>query len=703
LLRATVHFQLNCILRMNSMAFFVKTIRTRKVLPHFTRSMQSFCGNKAEMSSDAKMKNEKSISKKATISKSFAMNIFRGQIQVEQVFPFPQVLNDESRATLDLLVEPTEKFFREVNDADRNDTLATIEQSQFDQLRELGAFGLQVPTELGGLGLSNTEYARLVEIVGAHDLGVAIMLGAHQSIGFKAILLYGNENQKRTYLPDLASGKKIAAFCLTEPSSGSDANASLALLQKLAINLFIGSYAAKSSDGKHYVLNGNKIWISNGGFADVFTVFAKVDDEFAICISHLHHCCVIVAKLLQTSVQANDGTVKDKVSAFIVERDFQGVTSGPPESKMGIKASNTAEVHFSDVKVPVENLIGREGEGFKIAMNVLNNGRFGMAAAMSGTMKYCIGKAVEHAKNRTQFGRALIDFGGIREKIASMILRQYVTESMAYMISGIMDKGLTEFQVEAAISKIYSSEAAWYVCDETIQVLGGMGYMKECGVERVMRDLRIFRIFEGTNDILRFFISLTGIQAIFQFFLFVFSIQYAGGHLQELQQALKTPLANYGLIRDEVIRRAKRIVKITSAASLVENVHPSLAECAKQVTHLVELYGEAVECLLLKYGKAIIDKQFLLIPLAEAAMYIFAMAVILSRATQTIAGGYSSSVHESKLCHLFCSIAKEDVSRRLSLVGSPNFKATSDLMSEIAIEVAENGGLVHNHPLKPIV
>ncbi|KRY10639.1 Very long-chain specific acyl-CoA dehydrogenase, mitochondrial, partial [Trichinella patagoniensis] len=591
----------------------------------------------AEMSSDAKMNNEKSISKKATISKSFAMNIFRGQIQVEQVFPFPQVLNDESRATLDLLVEPTEKFFREVNDADRNDTLATIEQSQFDQLRELGAFGLQVPTELGGLGLSNTEYARLVEIVGAHDLGVAIMLGAHQSIGFKAILLYGNENQKRTYLPDLASGKKIAAFCLTEPSSGSDANASLALLQKLAINLFIG-YAAKSSDGKHYVLNGNKIWISNGGFADVFTVFAK------------------------TSVQANDGTVKDKVSAFIVERDFQGVTSGPPESKMGIKASNTAEVHFSDVKVPVENLIGHEGEGFKIAMNVLNNGRFGMAAAMSGTMKYCIGKAVEHAKNRTQFGRALIDFGGIREKIASMILRQYVTESMAYMISGIMDKGLTEFQVEAAISKIYSSEAAWYVCDETIQVLGGMGYMKECGVER-----------------------------------------YAGGHLQELQQALKTPLANYGLIRDEVIRRAKRIVKITSAASLVENVHPSLAECAKQVTHLVELYGEAVECLLLKYGKAIIDKQFLLIPLAEAAMYIFAMAVILSRATQTIAGGYSSSVHESKLCHLFCSIAKEDVSRRLSLVGSPNFKATSDLMSEIAIEVAENGGLVHNHPLKPIV
>ncbi|KAL1232817.1 hypothetical protein TSPI_10688 [Trichinella spiralis] len=606
------------------------------------------------MSSDAKMNNEKSISKKATkISKSFAMNIFRGQIQVEQMFPFPQVLNDESRATLDLLVEPTEKFFREVNDADRNDTLATIEQSQFDQLRELGAFGLQVPTELGGLGLSNTEYARLVEIVGAHDLGVAIMLGAHQSIGFKAILLYGNENQKRTYLPDLASGKKIAAFCLTEPSSGSDANS-------------IKSYAAKSSDGKHYVLNGNKIWISNGGFADVFTVFAK------------------------TSVQANDGTVKDKVSAFIVERDFQGVTSGPPESKMGIKASNTAEVHFSDVKVPVQNLIGREGEGFKIAMNVLNNGRFGMAAAMSGTMKYCIGKAVEHAKNRTQFGRALIDFGGIREKIASMILRQYVTESMAYMISGIMDKGLTEFQVEAAISKIYSSEAAWYVCDETIQVLGGMGYMKECGVERVMRDLRIFRIFEGTNDILRFFISLTG-------------IQYAGGHLQELQQALKTPLANYGLIRDEVIRRAKRIVKITSAASLVENVHPSLAECAKQVTHLVELYGEAVECLLLKYGKAIIDKQFLLIPLAEAAMYIFAMAVILSRASQTIAGGYSSSVHESKLCHLFCSIAKEDVSRRLSLVGSPNFKATSDLMSEIAIEVAENGGLVHNHPLKPIV
>ncbi|KHJ48505.1 acyl-CoA dehydrogenase, middle domain protein [Trichuris suis] len=286
------------------------------------------------------------------------MNMFRGQMVLEQVFPFPQVLDGDGADSLMMLVEATEKFFTEVNNPGKNDEMADFDPKVIASLKEMGAFGLQVPTKYGGLGLSNTQYTRLVEVVGANDLSVATMMGAHQSIGFKGILLYGTPEQKQKYLPNLATGKHIAAFCLTEPSSGSDAGS-------------IRSRAVLSPDGKYYILNGTKLWISNGGIADVFTVFAK------------------------TPVKSSDGVTKEKISAFFVERAFGGVTSGPAESKMGIKASNTAEVYFDNVKVPVDCLIGKEGDGFKVAMNILNNGRFGIAAAMSGTMKFCIKKAVQ--------------------------------------------------------------------------------------------------------------------------------------------------------------------------------------------------------------------------------------------------------------------------------------------------------------------
>merc|ERR1740128_634042 len=260
----------------------------------------------------------------------------------------------------------------------------------------------------------------------------------------------------------------------------------------------------------------------------------------------------------QTPVKdEKSGEVKDKVTAFIVERGFGGVTSGPPEKKMGIKASNTAEVYYEDVKVPAENVLGGIGGGFKVAMNILNNGRFGMVTALTGTMRYSIQKAIDHATNRTQFGRRIDSYGAIQEKLARMSMLHYVTESMGYMISSNMDRGSVDFQLEAAIAKVFASEAAWTVTDEAIQVLGGMGYMKDSGLERVLRDLRIFRIFEGTNDILRLFVALTGLQS-------------AGGHLKELQRALKNPAANMGMIVSEGVTRARRAVGLTGGVSLEE-------------------------------------------------------------------------------------------------------------------------------------
>uniref|UniRef100_A0A9J8CHF8 Very long-chain specific acyl-CoA dehydrogenase, mitochondrial n=1 Tax=Cyprinus carpio carpio TaxID=630221 RepID=A0A9J8CHF8_CYPCA len=524
--------------------------------------------------------------------------MFKGQISTSQVFPFPSVLNEEQSQFLKELVGPCSKFFEEVNDPMKNDALEKVEEHTMEGLKEMGAFGLQVPADLGGVGLTNTQYARLVEIVGMHDLGVGITLGAHQSIGFKGILLFGNPQQKEKYLPKLATGEHIAAFCLTEPASGSDAAS-------------IKTNAVRSPCGQYYTLNGSKIWISNGGIAEIFTVFAKtpMKDE-------------------------KTGEMKDKITAFIVERSFGGVTHGPPEKKMGIKASNTAEVYFENVRVPAECVLGEVGGGFKVAMNILNNGRFGMAAALSGTMKGVISKAVDHAANRTQFGNKIHNYGAIQEKMARMAMLQYVTESMAYMVSGNMDSGATEFQIEAAISKIFASDA---------------------GVERVLRDLRIFRIFEGTNDILRLFVALNG-------------FQNAGNQLKSLQKALKNPFGNAGMLASEITKRAG----LGTGLTLQGTVHPEL-------NHSGEL--------------------FVLKRVADCAIDLYAMVVVLSRASRSLSQAHPSAQHEKMLCETWVTEAHERVMQDIKFLRSGTSKQIFKNLRAISAAVVENGGVVSPHPL----
>merc|ERR1719394_1229344 len=554
-------------------------------------------------------KKEKAMAKKAVHSKSFVQNIFRGMVETEQAFPYPEPLDEEQKENLAMLVPIAERVMAEQNDPLLNDAQEKVPEDTVQALRELGAFGLQVPVELDGVGLTNTQYARLTEVVGGNDLGVGIFIGAHQSIGFKGILLAGTDEQKQQYLPKLASGENFAAFALTEPSSGSDAGS-------------IKSRAVLNKEGTHWILNGSKIWISNGGIAEIFTVFCKtpIYDE-------------------------KTGTETDKVSAFIVERSFGGVSHGPPEKKMGIKCSNTAEVYFEDVPVPAENIIGGLGNGFKVAMAILNNGRFGMAAALSGTMRAGIKKAVEHATQRNQFGSKIDTYGAIQEKLARMSIIHYATESMAYMVSGIMDSGASDYQLEAAISKVFASESAWFVTDEAIQILGGMGYMKDCGIEKVMRDLRIFRIFEGTNDILRLFVALTG-------------IQYAGGHLRELQTAIQNPVGNFGVVMGEVAKRGKLSLGISHTGNpLVGQVHPNLNVVAQQVSKNTEMFGTAVEKLLIKHGKNIINEQFLLNRLAAAAIDIYVTSCMLSRCTQSLNDGIPSAMHEELMTKAYANEA----------------------------------------------
>merc|ERR1711962_1753345 len=372
--------------------------------------LQSTAAQPSDAALQRQKNKEKAMSRKAVNSNSFVQNVFRGLIEPTQVFPYPIALDEEQRENLEMLVPIAERVMSEQNDPLLNDQLETVPEETTQALRELGAFGLQVPVELDGVGLTNTQYARLTEVVGGNDLGVGIFIGAHQSIGFKGILLAGTPEQKEQYLPKLATGEQFAAFALTEPSSGSDAGS-------------IKTRAVLNEAGTHWILNGAKIWISNGGIAEIFTVFAKTP-----------------------IVDPATGTETEKVSAFIVERSFGGVTNGPPEKKMGIKCSNTAEVYFENTPIPVENVLRAPGDGFKVAMEILNNGRFGMGTALSGTMRSVIKKATDHATQRVQFGTRIDSYGGVQEKIARMSMLHYATESMAYMVAGVMDQGHKEYQ-----------------------------------------------------------------------------------------------------------------------------------------------------------------------------------------------------------------------------------------------------------------
>merc|ERR1719432_528729 len=590
------------------------------------------------------------MQKKAVNSNSFVQNIFRGLIEPTQVFPFPVALDEEQRENLEMLVPIAERVMTEQNDPLMNDQMETVPEETVNALRELGAFGLQVPVELDGVGLTNTQYARLTEVVGGNDLGVGIFIGAHQSIGFKGILLAGTPEQKEKYLPKLATGENFAAFALTEPSSGSDAGS-------------IKTRAVLNKEGTHWILNGGKIWISNGGIAEIFTVFCKTP-----------------------IVDPATGTETEKVSAFIVERSFGGVTHGPPEKKMGIKCSNTAEVYFENTPIPVENVLSKPGDGFKVAMEILNNGRFGMGAALSGTMRSVIAKATDHATNRVQFGSRIDGYGAIQEKIAQMSITHYVTESMAYMVAGTMDAGYKDYHLEAAISKIFASEAAWNVTDEAIQILGGNGFMKALGLEKVMRDLRIFRIFEGTNDILRLFVALTG-------------IQYAGGHLRELQKAVKDPISNFGVVFGEVTKRGKSSLGIGGSNALGDMVHPNLGDVAAQVCKNTEMFGNSVEKVLIKHGKGIINEQFILNRLANATIDIYANSCVLSRCTKSLNDGVESAHHEEMMAKVWCNESYGRIMDNLNQLKNPEVLDNFKTMSKISEAVCEKVAPVQGNPL----
>jgi alkylation response protein AidB-like acyl-CoA dehydrogenase len=516
----------------------------------------------------------------------FAKGLFFGHFNAPLLFPYP-VLRPDEQAAVDKAVAEVRRFAREKIDAVAIDREAVIPPSVIDGLAQLGVLSMTVPKEYGGPGFSQFGNTKVMEVIGGHDSAVAVFVNAHHSIGIRALLLFGTEEQKRRWLPDMVTGKKLAAFALTEPEAGSDA-------------ANVQTTATPTPDGKAYILNGEKRYITNGGIAQMLTVMAR------------------------TPVP---GSSETKVTAFLVTPDMPGfevVEARMP--KCGIRGTATARLAFRNMPVPAENVLGQVGKGLRIALTVLDFGRTTFGASCTGAAKTCLRAAVRHAKTRVQFKQKLSEFELVKKKIAYMAACTFAMEATTSQCASFIDRGFEDYMLETAMLKVWSTEALWQIVNDTIQIYGGQAYFTDEPFERMMRDARINQIGEGANDVLRAFIALVGMRGVGE---------QLKGVLDAVQHLSQQPLKELGTLWRFGRSQVGNLLGVPDVPVRSANLQGP----ARRLGRRVRDFGMAVQRLLRQYREAILERQYVQERIADAACELYASSCTLSRLDSLLAYG----------------------------------------------------------------
>ena len=540
------------------------------------------------------------------IKPSFTRGVFAGAVHDDLLFPYPPPLdkrNPEEAAVVRRLIGEIDRMEREgIIDAARFDEDEVVSEEVIAGFSRAGLLALTIPKQYGGLELSATAYARVFERISVVDPSLAVLVGVHCGLGSKAIVLYGSDEQKLRYLPMLARGDTLAAYALTEPETGSDAQN-------------IRTTARLSEDGTRWILNGHKIWIGNGHRAGVIATFA------------------------QTPIERRGETVM-RSTAFIIRPDMPGFKVLGTVRKLGIRGSTQAELLYENLEVPVDHVLGTAGKGFAVAVHVLNAGRLTLAAGCTAGAKRIVGEMAQYAEKRVQFGHPLAHFEITQRKLSHLAASAYAADAMLGVLASLADRSETDFSLEAACAKVFASELIWEAADEMVQVAGGRGYVKPYPYERLLRDARINRIFEGANEVLRLFIALNGIQG-------------PAESLKEVGSALRKPLRNLGLLSGFATSRLRSM--LGASATLDTELHLRLQNHKTFFEKHVAELKSATDRAIMRHRSEIIDRQLVLERLANMGIEMLATACVISR-TQSIIDqqGESASERELALCDLFC-------------------------------------------------
>lgn len=541
---------------------------------------------------------------------SFAKRLFFGRIDSSLIQPYPK---DED---LSAFLNKVQHFIDTEIDPEWIDRHAEIPHSVIKGLGNLGILGLTIPKEYGGLGMSQQAYCRVAEAVSRKCGSTALFINAHQSIGLKALLLFGTKEQQQRWLKPLARGEQLAAFALTEPHAGSDAAG-------------IETRATFDPLKNIYRINGKKQWITNGAIAHVLTVMAK------------------------TEVDTPEGK-RDKITAFLVTPDMPGFNVvNPALEKVGMRGSKTANLEFNDMEVPANHILGPIGGGLRVCLTVLDYGRTTFGATCTGAAKFLVEKATHHARTRYQFKRPLASFALVKKKIAKMGALVYAMDATTYLTASLIDAGVEDIMLESAMLKVFSSEALWAILYDTMQIYGGRSFFTDHPFERMMRDARLNMIGEGSNEVLKAFIGAVGMRDV-------------GVELKSIVDACKHPVKEFSFLWHSISNLASRAFLSEIPTTMTE-----LQPIAKQIAKAIRKLGFSVVKLLKNYREEIIEKQLELERIANSAIAIYTSIAVLKKMESTLQNrsreNYQRDLSAGKL---YCKMALEVVNRQLGAISS---------------------------------